>query len=96
MDKSDICHPTSEEEQSYQLFKSLKVQGKEKKLKEREMGFPTISTSPEFTFRGVPEAVGNFKSEAPAATTEEYDPYKDERTFGCCMKTFLCLCFCSC
>jgi len=96
MEKSEIIHPSGEEKESFDLFNCLKPQDKEEQLQERGFGGPAICSSPEFALRGVTEALKGKKLQAPASTNQEYDPNKDERTFGCCMRTFLCLCFCSC
>ena len=96
MGKSDPSHPSGVEKESFDLFKCLKLQYKEEQIQERGVGEPALRTSPEFSFHGIPQALKTSKVKVEASTTPEYDPNKDERTFGCCMKFFLCLCFCSC
>lgn len=96
MEKSEPLHPSVVEEESFELFKVLKLQSKEEQIQERGVGEPALRTTPEFTLHGVPDALKTSKVKVEASTAQEYDPNKDERTFGCCMKTFLCLCFCSC
>lgn len=96
MEKCEAIHPSEEEEESFNLFKTLQLQDKEEQIQERGFGAPDIRTSPEFALRGAPDAFKEKQQKAQASATEEYDPNKDERTFGCCMRTFLCLFFCSC
>ena len=96
MEKIETIHQSGEEKESFDLFKSLQLQDKEEQLEERACGEPDICTSPEFALRGNPDALKGKQLKAQASTTEEYDPNKDERTFGCSMRTFLGLFFCSC
>jgi hypothetical protein len=96
MEKSEIIHPSDREKETSNFFKCLKLQDQEERVQDRGFGDPVIATSPEFALHGVPAALREKKLQAEASATEEYDPNKVERTSGCCMRTFLCLCFCSC
>ena len=96
MEKSETIHPSGEEKESFDLFKSLPPQDKEEQLQERGFGTPDICTSEEFAQRGVSDALKGKQLKPQASRIEVYDPNNDECKFGCCMRTFLCLFFCSC
>ena len=96
MEKCELIHPSRSEEEAYELFKGLNLQEKEEQIQEREVGDSAICNSVEFFHSGIPEILKSKNAQVQALSTQEYDPLRDERTFGCCMKAFLCLCFCAC
>ena len=96
MEKCEMIHPSGPEEETFGMFKGLKLEEKEELIQEREGGEPAICTSSEFAQQGAGAILKTEKTQVKALKTEEYDPDRDERKFGLCMKTFLCLCFCSC
>ena len=96
-DKSETIHPEDgEEKEDLDLFQSLQPQNKEEQLDEEDFQAPDLCASEEMALRGLPDALKGKQLKAQAYRTEDYDPNRDERNFGCCMKFFLCLCFCSC
>ena len=93
---SETFHTGRTEQEDCQLFKSLLSQEKEEQTQERCTDNPPICTSPEFAYQGFPKFLEGLQQKEQAAKAEEYDPTKDEREMGLCMKMFMFCCFCSC
>jgi len=88
--------PGSEEAEAYTLFKTLDGKAKEEQLKERSIGPPALCSSTDFSLHGMQELQEMDEVNGPPVKVEEFDPDKDQRNFGICLRMLLFCCFCSC
>jgi len=94
--KNEQLHPGRDEEEAFTAFKTQDRSGKEEQLKERSIGPPALCTSSEFALQGLKESAKSEVNNGPQPKADEYDPDRDQREFGICLKMLLCCCFCSC
>ena len=85
---SEKLHTGSTEQEEFQLFKPLNVTEKEEQIQERCTDNPSICTSPEFAFQGLPKFLEGLQQKEQAAKAEDYDPTKDEREMGLFMNYY--------